>query len=125
VIELGEGEDDIIVFSTWEDNDPVSIITDLDPNEDQIVLGVYVPDYDFPGEATRMDATYTASLIETSQESATLIMPAVTDEALLSEFNSQSVGHAIPLGVDPSEIQDNNIHVIISNSNILDGSADR
>lgn len=125
LIELGEGEDDVIVFSTWEDNDPVAIITDFDPNEDQIVLGVYVPDYDFPGEATRMDATYSASLIETSQGFATLIMPAVTDEALLSGLNPQSVGHAILLGVDPSEIQDNNIRVIVSNSNILDGSADR
>ncbi len=72
-----------------------------------------------------MDGTYTLTEIETDQGPATLVEPAVEDEALALNLNPDSVGYAVLLGVTPDEIQEGNIRVIITSQPIYMGEADR
>lgn len=127
VIELGEGSDDVIVHARWDSgqNDPVATITDFDPDEDQVILGVFARYHVFEDGTTAMDGTYTLTEIETDQGPATLVEPAVEDEALALNLNPDSVGYAVLLGVTPDEIQEGNIRVIIASQPIYMGEADR
>ncbi len=112
LIELGTGADDVLVLG---DNDPVAIITDFDPAEDQIVLGVFAEQYTFADNASSMEISYVLSEIETSQGMATLVVPAVENEELQDAFADASIGHAVLIGVTPDQIEEGNIRVIVNN----------
>ena len=118
LLEWGAGADDVLVLSEGqaEGDNPLAVITDFDPAEDQIVLGVYAPDFEFEGDANSLEISYTLTEIETSQGLATLIVPAVENVDLQAALAGANVGHAILIGVTPEQIQENDIKVLIDSS---------
>ncbi len=116
LVEMGSGADDILIYSNFGilDNDPVAIVSDFNPAEDQIVLGVHAPDFEFAEGTTTLEISYTAVLIETPDGPATLIVPAVDDQDMLAEFLGASVGHAVLLGITPDQLEQGNIRVIVT-----------
>jgi len=115
LIELGVGEDDVLVHtdSFVEGNSPLAIITDFDPDEDQIVLGVYAPDFQFEGDANSLEISSTLTQIETAQGPATLVVPSVDDAELAEALTGANIGHAILIGVTPDQIETGNIRVLV------------
>lgn len=116
LIELGEGEDDILIYSDFSDigEDPLAIITDFDVAEDQIVLGVNAPDFDLEAGTNALEITYSLSQIETSQGMATLVVPAVEEEALFDALQDASVGYVVLIGVTPDQIGASNIRAFVT-----------
>lgn len=117
LIELGEGADDVLVYGEYDSvgGNPIAVITDFDAAEDQIVLGVYAEGFTFAEGETNLEIGYVLSEIETIQGMATLVVPAVDDEALAADLEGASIGHAVMIGVTPDQIEEGNIRVIVAN----------
>ena len=116
LVELGDGEDDVLIYSDFgvETNDPLAIITDFDSAQDQIMLGVHAPDFELEDGVNALEISYSLTEIETSQGPATLVVPAVEDEAMFDALQEASVGYAVLIGVTPDQITGDNIRAFVT-----------
>ena len=117
LIALGEGEDDVMIYSEFDidDNHPVAIITDFQSGVDEILIGVHAPAFVMPADATTQEIGYTLTRFETADGPATLVVPAVSDQAMLDDFEGANIGHAVLLGVTPDQVAPSDIRVIVTN----------
>ncbi len=115
LISLGEGADHVMVYTESGDN-PNAVITDFDPAEDMLLLGVYDADAVLPDGASSVDMAYTLTEIDTELGPGTLVQPAALSEEEAASLEGASVGHAVLLGVTPDQLSDANIHVVLQNA---------
>ena len=110
LVELGEGEDRLAVLNDAgvPGDHPVSVVTDFNPEEDALVLGVYDPDADTLDE-NALEISYQLRAIETSLGPATLVVPAVDDADLAGDLENANVSLAILVGLTPEDLAEADI----------------
>jgi hypothetical protein len=113
LVSLGEGADHVTVFAESGD-DPVAVITDFDPAQDALLLGVYAPDVDLPQGENGIELGYTLREIETELGRGTLVQPAGTEEITAEALgDGASVGYALLLGLRPEDLAGVDIRVVL------------
>ena len=126
VVSLGAGSDALAVANPDNDSEdhPIALVTDFDPAEDVLVLGVHSSDPDLISENTEIIG-YSLFEIETSLGPATAVVPAVNDAALADDLSTANIGIAILQGVTPSDLQDAEVTVVLTDgdhSSLGDGN---
>lgn len=113
LVSLGAGADHVTAYGTSDDN-PGAVITDFDPQQDALLLGIYAPDVTLPQGVNGIELGFTLREIDTDLGRATLVQPEgtadLTDEDL---GDAASVGYAVLLGVRPVDLAGANIRVVL------------
>jgi hypothetical protein len=113
LVSLGAGADHVTVFAESGD-DPVAVITDFDPAQDALLLGVYAPDVELPEGANGIELGYTLREIETELGTGTLVQPVGTEEITPEALgDGASVGYALLLGLRPEDLAGVEIRVVL------------
>jgi hypothetical protein len=98
-----------------------AIITDFDPYEDQLLLEVHAADFDMPQGANALEINYILTQVDTALGSATLVTPSVDAAELQAELSYARVGYALLLGVQPAQISDDMVRVLVANEDTSGG----
>jgi Ca2+-binding RTX toxin-like protein len=112
LVSLGEGADHLQVFSDNDEN-AGAVVTDFDPEEDALLLGVYAEGLELPDGVNAYELEYTLTEIETSLGTGTLIAPIVTDETLAASLGDTSTAYAVLLDVTPEDLEGADIQVVL------------
>ncbi len=113
LVSLGAGADHVTVFAESGD-DPVAVITDFDPGEDALLLGVYAPGVNLANGVNAMELGYSLREVETELGKGTLVQPAGTSDIGADSLGEgASVGFALLLGVRPQDLTGANIQVVL------------
>ncbi|WP_460275112.1 calcium-binding protein [Celeribacter sp. ULVN23_4] len=112
LVSLGEGEDNLMLYG--ESGESVAaVVTDFDPEEDGLLLGVYAPDYEMPEDVSGIELEYSATEIETSLGMGTLIQP-VVDEDMATELGEDITStYVFLLGVTLEDLEGSDIRVVL------------
>ena len=110
LVELGDGMDRLAILNDEgvAGDHPVSVVTDFNPDEDALVLGVFDPDADTL-DANSLAISYQLQAIETSLGPSTLVVPAVDDPDLAANLENANVSVAILVGLTPDDLADADI----------------
>ncbi|MDV7270469.1 hypothetical protein RYZ20_06110 [Thioclava sp. A2] len=115
LVSLGAGHDHLMIYSESGDN-PGAVVTDFNPEEDALLLGVYAPGIDLPEGTNSLELGYTLSEIQTDPGAATLVTPASSDAVTAETLGEgASVGYAVLLGVSPADLASVEIRVVLQN----------
>ncbi|MBD3786867.1 MAG: hypothetical protein IE922_07825 [Sphingomonadales bacterium] len=113
LVSLGEGADHVQVYTESGDT-PCAVITDFNPGEDSLLLGVYAPGVDLPDGQNALEISYKLSPIETELGPGTLIEPSLPETMAPFEMSDDtSVGYAVVLGLRPEDLQGADIRVVL------------
>jgi len=115
LLSLGAGADHVTIYTQTEDN-PGAVITDFDPAEDALLIGVHAPDYDMPAGQNTEQLGYRLTEIMTDLGPATLVEPLVADAATAAAMNATSVGFAVLIGLTPTQLAGAQIQVVVTNA---------
>jgi Ca2+-binding RTX toxin-like protein len=117
LVSLGAGADHVTVYTQAVDN-PSAVITDFNPQEDSLLLGVHAREVALPEGVNGVEITYRLREIETSLGLATLVEPAIADPSadpgIVAALGPLSVGHAVLLGVSPEDLLEAKIRVVLT-----------
>jgi hypothetical protein len=116
LISLGSGADHVMVY-TQSGGTPGAVITDFDPNEDGLLLGVHAPDLALENGANTLALNYRLSEIETPLGMGTLVEPAVTSQSLADSLAGANVSYAVLLGLSPEDLASAAIQVYLTAEN--------
>ncbi len=123
LVSLGEGLDHVTIHTT-SDDDPGAVITDFDPDEDSLLLGVHAEDFDLPEGTNSQELTFVLREVETELGTGTLVEPAVEDEATAEALEGSSVSFAFLLGVTPQELADTEIRAVLTSGESANNADD-
>lgn len=114
LVSLGAGSDHVTVYGEAGGN-PAAIITDFDPQQDSLLLGIHAPDYDLPNGVNGIALPYTLREIDTDLGRATLVQPAGTDSIGADDLgDGASVGYAVLVGIRPDQLAGADIRVVLN-----------
>ncbi|MFT4742297.1 MAG: hypothetical protein ACI91Z_000268 [Yoonia sp.] len=116
LLTLGDGEDTTVLMDTSEGIENVTIFTDIDPDQDRVVLSVlndqiFAPDNNFDDEPTSIEVSYTLTQVQTDLGAGTMASPDTSGDPTVSALEGTTSSHAILLGVTPDQLSDENIDV--------------
>lgn len=113
LVSLGAGADHVTVHGESGDN-PAAVITDFDPQQDALLLGVHAPGFALPSGANGIELGYTLREIDTDLGRATLVQPAGTDGLTADDLgDGASIGYAVLVGVRPADLAGADIRVVL------------
>lgn len=101
-----------------------AIITDFDPSEDQLLLEVHAADFGMPQGANALEINYILTKVDTALGSARLVTPSIDAAELQAELSYARVGYALLLSVQPAQISDDMVRVLVANEDTSCGLQD-
>lgn len=104
LVSLGEGNDHVTIYSQ-SGQSAAAVITDFDPAEDALLIGIYAPNTPLPDGATTLPLSIRLSEIETPLGMATLVEPAVESQDLANQLEGANVSYAVLLGITPADLE--------------------
>lgn len=113
LVSLGAGADHVMVY-TESGDDPGAVITDFDPAEDGLLIGVHAPAHSLPAGQNSADLPFRLTEIETDLGPGTLVEPAVASAEDAAALGATSVGWAVLLGVTPDQLEGAAIRVVVT-----------
>lgn len=121
LVSLGAGADDLNIINFLEDrdDDPIAVVTDFVPGEDEIVLGAFATDPNAVAGDEPLEIGFVTSQIATNQGPAVLVLPelsGLSDATLAAQIN---VSGAILVGIAAEDLQAGDIRAVL-----LDASDD-
>lgn len=113
LVSLGAGADHVTVYGEGDDN-PGAVITDFDPRQDALLLGIYAPGVTLPPGVNGIELGYSLREIDTDLGRATLVQPEGTADLTAEDLgDAASVGYAVLVGVRPADLAGAEIRVVL------------
>lgn len=122
LVALGDGQDRLDILNLIEDrdDDPIAVVTDFVPGEDQVVLGAYAPSPDANAGNDPVEIGIVIQQVSTNQGPALLVLPDLSGLPDVVVADQVNVSGAILVGIGPEDLQDGDVRAVL-----LDGSVDR
>ena len=123
LVSLGEGMDHVTMHTT-EDDSPGAVITDFDPLEDALLLGVYAADFPLEEGTNSLELTVMLREVETELGAGTLVEPAVEDAEMAEALEGSSVSFAFLLGVAPEDLAEADMRAVLTTAQSKNSASD-
>ncbi len=126
LVRLGAGNDRLLVLNENDSfsDDPITVVSDFEPGEDRIFLGVYGSSNDLVQGANTARLPLTLTAVNTGQGPATLVEPDLTGVASITDGSARNVGSVVLIGVAPAEIASTDVQAYLLDGDSLRLSED-
>jgi len=116
LVEMGEGADvAYVVPASQAEENTALVITDFNPQEDALVLGVNGDQNNFEDGARLEEIMYSATLIQTALGPATLVQPTATAGSVAGSLNGLYGAVAVLQGITPQDLETATVQAFLVN----------